>query len=148
MKLLQIIAILIFVFPIFVVAQTKSQTSSATSVKATAAYAEVLLRQTELLAEVESLLLDYTEEFPRVKQLRIEIGFLQREISRLLSIPPSESGRLSVALGKLMLRKAEAETELWNLQKDYKDDHPEVKRAQKKVEIFENAIREILPSRQ
>jgi uncharacterized protein involved in exopolysaccharide biosynthesis len=148
MKTLKIIFILTFVFSTYVMAQTKSQSSTVTSVKATAAYAEVLLRQTELLAEIESLLLDYTEEFPRVKQLRAEIGFLQKEISRLQSVPPTEFGKLSAALGKLMLRKAEAETELWNLQKDYKDDHPEVRRAKRKVEIFENAIREILEAKQ
>ena len=36
------------------------------------------------------------------------------------------------------------ESELWRLQANYKDEHPEVKRAKKRIEIFENAIGQIL----
>jgi uncharacterized protein involved in exopolysaccharide biosynthesis len=116
------------------------------NVRSTPAYAEVLLRKTELTAEVESLLVEYTEEFPRVRDIRTELGFLQKEIDRLLAVPAAETGRLSAALGKLMIRKAEAETDRAKLLVSYKEEHPDVKAAKRRVEMFEAAIAEILGS--
>ena len=60
------------------------------------------------------------------------------------SIKTADRDRASAALGKLMVRKVEAEIGLWKLQEDYADTHPEVKRAKRKVEIYERAIKDIL----
>jgi len=115
--------------------------------KSSPAYAEVLLRKTDLLAELESLLVDYTEEYPKVKELRFETGSLQKELDILLAVNPAESSKLSAALGKLMVRKCELGTDLWVLQKEFNDQHPDVKRAKRKFEIFEAAIKDILQTK-
>lgn len=129
--------------------QTKSQSpvSAVNSVKSSPAYAEILLRKTELTAELESLLIEYTEEYPKVAELRAELGFLQKDLDRILAVSAADVPKLTTALGKLIVRKAELETDLWRLQKDYKDDHPDVKTAKRKAEIFETAIREILTAK-
>jgi len=108
------------------------------------AYSEVLLKETELRAEVESVLGDYTEEHPKVKESRFALGLVQKEKARLLTTNPAESEKLTLSLGKLMVRKVDAEVELWRLQQSLADGHPDVRRAKKKVEIFESAIKEIL----
>jgi hypothetical protein len=108
------------------------------------AYAELLLRKTELQSQLESLVLEYTEEFPKVKELRFVLGLLDRDIARIAKVKPADSGKLTLALGKLMIRRIELETDMWNLQRSYKDEHPDVKRARRKVEIYETAISEIL----
>ncbi len=118
--------------------------TTAVTIKATAAYSEVLLRKAELTADLESLLIEYTEEYPKAKSIRIELGFLQKEIDRLLAVAPSDAAKLSTALGKLMIRKAQVETELVKLQADYNEEHPDLKAARRKVEVFESAIKEIL----
>lgn len=130
-------------------AQTIKKSSAPTSVtgaavKFTAAFAEILLRRTERESELEEFLLDYTEEFPKVKEIRFEIGLLQKELDRITAVNASESGKLTLALGKLIVRKTEIETDLWNLRRQYADDHPEVKRAKRKAEVYEGAIKEIL----
>ena len=142
---------LVLSFSAFSFAQTNTKKPAVTPVatkteivKSSPAYAEVLLRKTELLSELESLLVEYTEEFPKVKDLRFETGLLQKEMDRLLAQNVTDASRLSAALGKLMVRKCELETDLWNLQKQFNDQHPDVKRARRKAEIFENAIIEIL----
>ncbi len=61
-----------------------------------------------------------------------------------MAVGATESGKLTLALGKLIVRKIELETDLWNLRRQYNDEHPEVKRAKRKVEVFERAIKEIL----
>lgn len=114
------------------------------ALKSSPAYAEIALRRTELRAEVESLLITYTEEFPKVRESRFELDVLDKELIRLLSVKPADSVKLTLALGKLIVRKAELETDFWSLQKKYGDEHPEVKRARRKVEIYENSIKEIL----
>ena len=111
---------------------------------ASPAYAELLLRRTELQSELEALVLDYTEEFPKVKEIRFVVGLMDRDAARLAKVKPSESAKLTLALGKLLIRRIELETDMWNLQKNYKDEHPDVKRAKRKVEIYETAISEIL----
>lgn len=112
--------------------------------KSSPAYAEVLLRKTELLSELESLLVEYTEDYPKVQELRFETGSLQKELDALLAVNPAESSKLSAALGKLMVRKCELNTDLWVLQKEFNDQHPNVKRAKRKLEIFEASIKDIL----
>lgn len=114
-------------------------------VKSSPAFAELILRRTERESELEEFLIDYTEEFPKVKELKFELILLQNALDKISAVNASESGKLTSALGKLMVRKVEIGVDLWNLKRQYNDDHPEVKRARRKVEVFEKAIREILP---
>lgn len=108
------------------------------------AYAEVLLRRTELTAELESLLIEYTEEYPKVVEIRHSVEILQKDSERILAVKPAESIKLTLALGKLMVRRSELETDLWLLLKTFKEEHPDVKKAKRKVAIYEAAIKEIL----
>jgi hypothetical protein len=112
--------------------------------KASPAYAEILLRKTEIASSLESLVLEYTEEFPKVKELRQTLLLLDRDSARLSKVKSNDVSRLTLALGKLMVKRIELEIELWSLLKTYKEEHPDVKRAVKKVEIYEAAIGEIL----
>lgn len=114
------------------------------SVRDSSAFAEILLRSTELESELESLLLDYTDEFPKVKEMKFTLSVLNRDRERLLQGNPAETARLSQALGKLIVRRADLETDHWKLLQSYKDEHPDVKRAKRRVEIFDRAIKEIL----
>lgn len=116
----------------------------ANTAAATPAYAELLLRKTELQSELESLVLEYTEEFPRVKEIRHTLSLIERDFARIGKVKPGDSGKLTLALGKLMVRRIELESDLWKLQGNYKDEHPDVKRAKRRVEIYEAAISEIL----
>lgn len=145
--------LLIFTFVIIGKAQSVDKKTSlkpapnlsAQAVKFSPAYAELLLRKTERESELEEFLLDYTEEFPKVKELRFELDLLNAEMNKILAVNASEAGKLTLALGKLIVRKTELETDVWNLKRQYNDDHVEVKRARKKVDVFEKAIKEILP---
>jgi hypothetical protein len=82
-----------------------------------------------------------------MRPIRFETGLLQKELDALLAVNPSESSKLSAALGKLMVRKCELSTDLWTLQKEFNDQHPNVKRARRKVEIFEASIKDILQTK-
>ncbi len=142
-------AVFIFTVSTCCLAQTAPKNTPAkpiaNSVKSSPAYAELLLRRTERESELEEFALDYTDEFPKVQEIKFELGLINKEMVRVLEVNASDSAKLTLALGKLLVRKTEIQTDLWNLQKQYNADHPEVKRAKRKVEIYEKAIKEILP---
>ncbi len=136
---------LLLLFSAVVFAQ-KTVTERPDRAASSAAFAEVLLKKTELQAELEGLSVEYTEEYPKVGELKHSIEMLDVQIGRLNAVKASDMGKLTAALGKLMVKKAELDTELWVLLKTYKEGHPDVKKAQKKVDIFEAAIKQILGS--
>ncbi|MET0754386.1 MAG: hypothetical protein ABWZ66_13470 [Pyrinomonadaceae bacterium] len=147
MKIAFVLSLILF-SSLFVQAQNKpvvkpAPTTNAQTVKSSPAYSEVLFQKTELAAELETLLLDFTDDYPKVKDLRFEIGVLQKDLDKLLA--SADASRLTQALGKLMVRKAELAADVFKLQRQYNDDHQDVKRAKRKVEVFEQAIKEILP---
>src|SRR5258708_29137486 len=113
-------------------------------IRASAAYSEILLRRTELKADLEALSADYTEANPRIVDLRFEIAALDKSLEKVFGVKPTETGKLTLALGRLIVRKATLETELTRLMRTYNKDHPEVKRAKRRVEIFDDAIKEVL----
>jgi len=117
---------------------------NAGPIKSSPAYAEVLLRKTELQAELESVLADYTEANPKMLDLRFELAALNKSLERIYAVRPSETGKLTLALGKLLVKKAALDTDLNRLQRSYSKDNVEVKRAKRKVEIFEASINEVL----
>lgn len=123
-----------------------AQTAAATDklIKATPAYAEVLLKETEIKAELESLLIDYTDEFPKVKELRHALTLVARDKATFSKLKATDTEKLGLSLGKMIVRRIEAEMDLWRVSQTYADNHPDVRRAKKKVEVFDQAIKEIL----
>ena len=117
---------------------------SQSEVRQSAAYAELILKRTELQSELESLLVEYTDEFPKVVETRYALEVIEKERTRLLNVRGADAGKLTVALGKLLVRRVEIEVELWTLRKTFQDVHPDVKRAKKRADIYDAAIKEIL----
>lgn len=117
--------------------------NAQSAIKSSPAYAEVLLRKTELEATLEELAVEFTDEYPKVKETRYELGLIQKEFARILAV--NDASKLTQGLGKLILRKVELETDAWSLMQKYSEAHDDVKRAKRKAAMFEKAIKEILP---
>lgn len=124
---------------------TMQKSSPPSAIKSSPAYAELILRKVERESELEALTLDYTDEFPKIKEFKFELDLINRAVNRISMVNAADTGKLTLALGKLLVRKIEVEIELWNLQMQYKEENAEIKRAKRKIEIFERAIKEILP---
>lgn len=120
------------------------QTNEPGPIRSSSAYAEVLLRRTEIQADLEAALAGYTEANPVVIDLRFELASLDNSLEKIFSVKPTETGKLTLALGKLIVKRAALETEHARLLRTYKGEHPEVKRAKRRVEIFDTAIKEVL----
>lgn len=152
MKFILSLVFVTTMFGIQAVAQTSRGSQSAAAgasvtmspIKSSPAFAELVLHRTELESELESLLLEYTDDYPKIVETRFGLAAVQKETERLLALKAEDVPKLTLALGKLIVKKVEHETSLRTLQKNYSDGHPEVKRAKRKVEIYEKAIKEIL----
>ncbi len=136
--------LIFFIILVLPFAAYGQQPVEAGPIRSSAAYAEVLLRKTELLADLESFLESYTEANPRVIDTRFELGSLERSLEKVFAVKATETGKLTLALGKLIVKRAALETEANRLTRTYSTDHPELKRAKRRVEIFDNAIKEVL----
>lgn len=134
---------LCLLLPSALYAQTGSQGDPG-PIRSSPAYAEILLRKTEIQADLEALLADYTEANPKIIDLRFELSALDKSLERVFAVRPTETSKLTLALGKMIVRKAELETDLNRLQRTYNKDHQEVKRMQRRVDIYDSAIKEIL----
>jgi uncharacterized protein involved in exopolysaccharide biosynthesis len=132
-----------FIFSIVGFAQTKPKVE-VNPIKTSPAYAEILLKKVEVEAELESLLLDYLEAYPKVVEARFLLNSLQKEIDKLLALNPNEVNRLTVAVGKLLVKKAEQTSEIESLFKTYNEKHPDVIRAKKRLSVIENALKDLM----
>jgi uncharacterized protein involved in exopolysaccharide biosynthesis len=137
------IVLLVLGFAEFALGQT-STSSTVGPIRSSAAYAEILLRKTELLADIEAYGADYTEASAKMIELRTELASLDRSLEKVFAVKPSETNKLTQALGKLIVKKAALDADLNRLSRQYNKDHPEVKRAQKRTDRFEASINEIL----
>ena len=135
-----IIIAALLIFPAFCLGQAGDNTA----IRSSAAYAEVLVRKTEVQADLEAVSADYTEANPKLLDLRFELSALERSTARILATKPSEAAKLTLGVGKLFVKKASLETEQARLLRSYGLEDPEVKRAKRRVEIFENAINELI----
>ena len=126
-------------------AAAQRQAEETGPIRSSAAYAEVLLRKTELLADLDAFLETYTESNPKIVDLRFELAALDKSVEKLFAVRPTETAKLTLALGKLLVKRAALETDLARLSRSYNKDHPDVKRAKRRVHIFDAAVKEILP---
>jgi hypothetical protein len=142
-QLLSIAAVLVLAAAGY--SQVGEKSSETGPIRSSSAYAEVILRRTDLQADLEALIPDYTDTNPKIVDLRFEIAALDKALEKIYSVKPSETGKLTLALGRLMVKRASLETELARLLRTYTNEHKEVKRARRRVDIYDSAIKEILP---
>ena len=126
------------------VAETQVSSAEPAHLLSSAAYAEVALRYVEVSAEIEAMLGDYTENHPSVAKARIVWAALTADNLRMRAVKPEEAGKLTAALGKTIVRKAELLAEYKALERQYPADNPEVRRAKKRYEYFAAVVDGIL----
>jgi uncharacterized protein involved in exopolysaccharide biosynthesis len=125
------------------VPQTVPQTPQG-STKSTEAYGALVLRKVEVEAEYKEMLVDYTEEHPRVKIKKAEIDSLNFEMEKIAAMDSSFIPKLTATVGKLVLKKIDLQTEVNKLLLQYSEDHDLVKRAKQKVAVIEEEIQKVL----
>jgi hypothetical protein len=117
---------------------------AANRIKSSAAYIELALHKANIEAELVDMLVDYTDEYPRVKELKLETQYVQAELLSLQELDVSLLPKLTESFAKLLLQKIKMQVDLAQQRAVHKDDHPDVKRAIRRVDIYEKAIKDLL----
>jgi uncharacterized protein involved in exopolysaccharide biosynthesis len=132
-------------------AQQQAQTQTAAqppfqegSTKSSAAYIELVNRKVEVEADYKELLVDYTEENPKVKIKKAELTSLNLEMAKINMMDASMIPKLTMSFGKLLLRKIDLEKNVSELLLKFSEEHPSVIKAKEKVQVLEQEIQKIL----
>lgn len=151
LRTVTMIGLFLLFFSIEAEAQLRSRTTERSepppvseAVRSTPAFAEIVLRRTEIESRIEELLVTYKEKFPKVKDARYELGLIEAEVARFAGFDKSVAPKLTLALGKLLVRRARYAAEYWSVKNRYNDEHPAAKKARRKFEIFDSAVKEII----
>jgi hypothetical protein len=151
MKYVVLLLSFLIILTIPTVAQTKQTVPKDTktadilgNARNTPGYVEVFVRKVEVEAEIESLLVEYTEEWMEVKIRRMELGLLEKELKKILAMKPEQMGKMSRAYGRLTVRKIELQAELIENTKKFGDDHPSVSKLKIKIDVYQREIDKLL----
>jgi hypothetical protein len=140
----QLLLTFVFIFGASELARAQQVQPEKPKVQSTAAYAEVLANRVEADADLKALMLDYSEEAPQVKAKKLERDLLQRQIRWLEVLPDTSQGKMTAALGRLLVRKAQVEATMKTLGETYAEQHPLVKKARAKFDVYNSEIEKLL----
>lgn len=126
--------------------ETKAEQNPVTKAGAqmTLAFAEVFAQKVETEAELKILSVEMTDDAPQITEKKMQHDFLQREIEWLENLPTTMQSKMTLALGKMIVRKIQAEVDEKMLTKNYADEHPLVKKARARLVIYKNEIDKLL----
>ncbi|MBC7798437.1 MAG: hypothetical protein H7Z37_16330 [Pyrinomonadaceae bacterium] len=119
-----------------VVKTGKTSANSNSALKSSAAYGEIIAALAEAKVDLKILLFDYKEAAPQVVAKRQLIESYQTEIGKLEAMPTTIAPKLTLALGRLLVKKIEAGAELNELTKEYAEEYPSVKKARIRLQVF------------
>lgn len=122
--------------------KTPPVTNSA--LKSSAAYGELIAAQAEAKVDLKILLFDYKEAAPQVVAKQKLIESYKTEIAKLEAMPATIAPKLTLALGRLLVKKIEAEAELNDLIEEYAEEHPSVKKARVRFQVFTEETNKLL----
>lgn len=125
-------------------AKVKQQNLTNLSVQTTLAYAEVFAQKVEAEAELKVLMIDMTDDAPQVREKKLRRDFLQREIEWLEKLPAALHPKMTLALGKIIVRKVQAEVDQKMFAENYADEHPLIKKARARFAVYKDEIDKLL----
>lgn len=123
---------------------TVQPVAEVSKVADTGAYAEVFAARVEAEAELKVLTTDLTEETAQVREKKLERDLLDREVRWLTALPSTSHEKMTTALGRLLVRKTQAEVSLKMLSANYAESFPSVKKARTRIEVYNNEIQKLL----
>ena len=118
--------------------------NSDTDPRTTPAYSMLIQRKVKVQAELETLLNQYTSEWPAAKRLRYELDAVESEMNRMAETMALKTVRLTSGYGSLILRKISLTAELQVLFQDYGSDWPETKTRRRELSLLEGELQEIM----
>jgi hypothetical protein len=137
-RFLSVLASALVLFPAGAYAQKAA--GSETDPRTTEAYSLLIQRKVKVQAELESLLSEYTSDWPKAKRLQFELDTLKTEMKKMSEVVKPEVLKLTSGFGSLILRKVSLATDIHMLAEEQGVDWPLLKDKQRELELLEKEI--------
>ena len=128
----------------FVSPESKSYDDNKTS-ETTPAFDELALHKKKIKSELNSLLLEWTQDSPNVLNKQFELEITQLEMTKVLAMPESQKPLLTFVYGKLLVRKVIAESELQYAVLNNGVESTQARKKVMKLQAMEKEISKFLP---
>src|ERR1044072_7031364 len=117
-----------------VFAQQVSPKQTEIDPKTSEAYSLLIQRKAKLQAQLETLVAEYSGEWPRAKQLQFEFDTLKDEMKKMAAVDETKVSKLTAGYGGLILRKVALSGELQALLLEASAEWPAAKEKQRELE--------------
>jgi len=143
-KLFATFAVMIVALSSTVFAQQVSPKQAEVDPKTSEAYSLLIQRKAKLQAELETLLREYSGEWPRAKQLQFELDTLKSEMKKMAAVDQSKVSKLTAGYGGLILRKVSLSGEIDTLLREEGSEWPTTKERQRELELLDKEIQKLM----
>jgi uncharacterized protein involved in exopolysaccharide biosynthesis len=118
--------------------------SSSLEPRTTPAYSTLIQRRVKVQAQLESLLEEYSSEWPQAKTFQFELDALKIEMKKMLEVPEEKVSNLTSGYGTLILRRVSLDAEIQSLLLEYSPNYPGLKEKQRELELLDQETRKIM----
>lgn len=112
--------------------------------RTTPAYATLIQRKVKVQAQLESLLEEYSSEWPQAKTFQFELASLKIEMKKMLEVPDEKVSKLTSGYGTLILRRVSLDAEIQSLLLQYEPTYPGLKEKQRELELLDKETQKIM----
>ena len=108
----------------------KISVSPSIEPRTTPAYSMLIQRKVKVQAGLESLLEEYSRDWPQAKTLQFELDALKIEMKKMVEVTEEKVSKLTSGYGALILRRVSLDSEIQTLLLEEGSDWPGVKEKQ------------------
>jgi len=137
-------AVMIVALASAVFAQQVSPKQAEVDPRTSEAYSLLIQRKAKLQSELETLLSEYSGEWPAAKRLQFELDALKSEMKKMAAVDQPKVSKLTVGYGRLILRKVLLSGEIDTLLREESSDWPTTKERQRELELLDREIQKIM----
>ena len=112
--------------------------------KTTQAYSMLIERRVKVQAHLETLLSDYTSDWPPTKKLQAELDAIKIEMKKMSELDQPLIPKLTSGMGALILRKTVLISEIKELLEEESSEWPPLKEKQRELELLDKQIQKVL----
>jgi hypothetical protein len=94
-------------------------------------------------AQLETLLSEYTSDWPASKKLQAELDALRLEMKKMSEMDQTMIPKLTNGYGMLILRKIALSGDVQSMREEWGSDWPPLKEKQRELELLENQIQKL-----
>ena len=143
MKRLPLVLVLVLAFfPAATLAQKASEPEQ--NPRTTQAYCMLIQEKVKLQAELESLVSEYSSDWPKSKRVQFELDTLKSEMKKMAEIEESKVIKLTAGYGSLVLRRIALATDAHVLLEEEGPEWPTLKQKQRELELLDKEIQKLM----